>query len=117
MLLADTDVLSVPEDTNVWLDGLYLRFKRTPRSPPRPLLMSIGSAAIFNGTEKIAGTLFMSGVTFQGDRVYNGDAAVTGEGTGVTGISHVHAEEAGSAETCRILAQGAPRAHSQLVHC
>lgn len=114
MLLADSSVLAVPEDTYVWLDGLYLRFLRTARSPRHPVLASIGSAQAFTEDKQRSGTLFMTAMAFQGDQVYGNAAA--GE-TSVAGISHVHPEMAGSAEACRILLDGAWRPRPQCGGC
>lgn len=55
LLLTDTSLLTV-SNSSLWLDNLYVRLKRTTRTPLDPVLLT---------TEAEAPALFLSGITLQ----------------------------------------------------
>jgi hypothetical protein len=85
LLIADVNLLDTELDSQLWLDGVYVRYRRTGRFP----LDSSGYH--FYGFIFSYGSLWMTAVTLQGD----GDGILDCEKCGVdTSFGNVYAEGA-----------------------
>eukprot|EP00892_Ulva_mutabilis_P012610 jgi/Ulvmu1/9721/UM055_0060.1 len=105
MLLADMSVVGILEDSGVhiWLDGLHLRFARTLRSPAASTLIAIGS--VTPHPVRKSSTLWMTGMTLQGDVAADGEPGAAEDSSGsVGGLAHAHVHGGDHMETCKIFA-------------